>query len=358
MIDYAVTPDFVVVMVTVVRYLMVAVAVLILYYFLRRWALGQLTYRRYFAQSGVFVGDTADLVEEVGNNSFVPLFLIDIEAYLPGELALAGYERNTRPMQRFISRFNIAPFTKIKRTIKVECVKRGDYKLETVSVRFLYTKVYVESRTGIYVYPMALEQKESNPLQTDAQSLYLSERKLIQDPFSFAGIRGYQRGDPFRSINFKATAKKHVLMVNTHEFISVRNFMIYIDFHIKSGDAPPDHFEQLMEQAMSWSADLLQKAIRSGCAAGFAANCRLTTGERYVNYPMGSGYRHYTEILTEMAKIRLTAGNSLLSIITQDLNKLRNAEIFIYTHNPSQGFGGCLDVFRAMGNTVSIIGLG
>jgi uncharacterized protein (DUF58 family) len=258
-------------------------------------------------------------------------------------------------MQQFVSRFNLSPFTKIKRTIKVECIKRGAYKLETVSVKFLHTQIYIESKTNLYVYPKALAQDEKDPLQTDAQSLFLAERKIIQDPFSFSGVRDYRHGDPFRSINFKAAAKKHMLMVNTREFFSVRNFMVYIDFHMKTGEARPENFEEMMERAMSWSADLLQKAIRSGCLAGFAANCRLSTGERFVSYPMGAGYNHYSEILTEMAKIRLTAGNSLTSIISKDLNKLKNAEIFIYTPNTDQNFGGCLEVFRAMGNMVSLI---
>jgi len=337
--------------------IMAVITILTVYYLLRRLALKRVSYTRYFAQSGVFEGDFAELIEEISNNSFMPLFFIDVESFLPSELALAGYERGKRPMQQFISRFNIAPFTKIKRTIQVECIKRGDYKIETVSLRFLHTQIYIESRARLYVYPMALEQAEKDPLQSDAQSLFLSERKIIYDPFSFSGIRDYRRGDPFKSINFKATAKNMSLMVNTREFISVRNFMVYIDFHVKTGDAKPDSYNEMMERAMSWSADLLQKAIRSGCSAGFAANCRNSSGDRFINYPMGAGFNHYSEVLTEMAKIRLTAGNSLVSVITQDLNKLKNAEIFIYTPYPEQEFGGCLEVFRAMGNMVSIIEL-
>lgn len=147
-------------------------------------------------------------------------------------------------------------------------------------------------------------------------------------------------------------------MVNTREFISVRNFMIYVDFRIKTGDAEPDAYNILMERALSWSSDLIQKAIQSGGAAGFAANCRNHLGARYTSYPMGSGYSHYSEILAEMAKIRVMAGNSMASVIANDLNTLRNAEIFIYTTDIAQDFGVCLDVLRAAGNVVSLIEMG
>lgn len=327
------------------------------YYFARHFAIKRMGYTRYFAQSGVFQGEVAELVEEVSNNSPLPLLFVDVESFMPGELNLEGYPSDSRPMREFISRFHLAPFTRIRRTIRVGCSKRGDYTLETVSVRYLFTRIFIESKARLFVYPAAMPQVEKDPLQSDAQSLYLSERKLIQDPFSFSGIRDYRRGDPFRSINFKATAKNMALMVNTREFISVRNFMIYIDFHPKHGEARPDEFGGMMERAMALAADLLQKAIRSGCAAGFAANSRNSTGDIFVSYPMGAGYNHYTEILTEMAKIRLMAGKSLTAVMSADLNRLKHAEIFVYTLNAEQDFGGCLDVFRAMGNSVTVVQL-
>jgi hypothetical protein len=147
-------------------------------------------------------------------------------------------------------------------------------------------------------------------------------------------------------------------MVNTREFLSVRNFMIYIDFHVKSGEAPPEGYELIMEDALSRAADLIQTAVQSGCAAGFAANCRNTTGAHYVGYPIGTGSRHYAEILTEMAKIRMLAGSSLLSVLSRDINKLKYAEIFIYTLDATQEFHGCLDIFRRMGNVVTLIEIG
>jgi len=329
--------------------------VVVAYYLARHAAISRMGYTRYFMQSGVFQGEICELVEEVSNNSPLPLLFVDVESFIPGELSPAGYSGERAPMQMYVSRFHLAPFTKVKRTIRVQCYKRGDYSLETVSVRYLFTRIFIESKTQIYVYPAALEQVEKDPMQSDAQSLFLSERKLIQDPFSFSGIRDYRRGDPFRSINFKASAKNMALMVNTREFISVRNFMVYIDFHPKVGEGKPEEFDDLMERAMAYTADLLQKAIRSGCAAGFAANSRNSTGEIFVNYPMGTGYNHYTEILTEMAKIRLIAGKSLSAVMAADLNRLKHAEVFVYTLNPEQDFGGCLDVFRAMGNSVSIV---
>ncbi|MCL1882309.1 MAG: DUF58 domain-containing protein, partial [Defluviitaleaceae bacterium] len=194
---------------------------------LRRVGLERISYKRYFSQEGVFEGETVQLVEEIQNCYFLPLFFVDVDAYLYNELRLKSHSQPQSGMQEFTSRFFLAPYTQVRRSIPIECVKRGYYELDSVYVQ----NKSRGAKARLFVYPRTLPYEENNPMENQMQNLAESERRLFQDPFSFSGVREYRPGDPFRSINYKATAKTNALKVNERDFFSSRSFMVYIDFH-------------------------------------------------------------------------------------------------------------------------------
>ena len=54
-------------------------------------------------------------------------------------------------------------------------------------------------------------------------------RWIISDPFIIAGVRGYQAGDTYKQINWKATAKTGTLQVHQYDFTADRRLMIYLN---------------------------------------------------------------------------------------------------------------------------------
>ncbi|MCL2386424.1 MAG: DUF58 domain-containing protein [Defluviitaleaceae bacterium] len=328
--------------------ILVIAVIAVAFFVLRRAGLNRIVYQRYFSQQGVFEGETVMLVEEIQNPYFMPLFAVNVDAYLYNELHLAESPYFSTGMQEFTSRFFLAPYTQVRRSIPIKCLKRGYYELDSVYVQ----NKSREAKARLFVYPRALPYEESNPMETEMQNLDQSNRRLLQDPFSFSGVREYQQGDPFRSINYKATAKTGALKVNERDFFSSRSFMIYIDFH-----APPNamlHYAETMEKSLSYAADMVWKSIQQGYNVGFAANCQKLLGkENHIRHPMRRGQEHYIEILQEMASIRISEGCSFRWLLHQDIDTLWNVDIYIMTANDN--LDDIIAALRSKGNHVTIL---
>jgi len=198
-----------------------------------------------------------------------------------------------------------------------------------------------------------LSYAESKTVENLQQNMALSNRRLLQDPFSFAGVRDYRPGDAFRSINYKATAKTGALKVNERDYFSGRNFMVYIDFHAQGEEG----YEEMMEKSLSHAADMVWKSVKDGYNVGFAANCKRLLGrENHVRYPLRRGEEHYKEMLQEMATIRISEGCSFLWLLQQDLDDLWNTDIYIMSANVFTGsaFDNITAALRSRGNSLYI----
>lgn len=321
----------------------------------------KLSYRRYFSQDGVFEGETVYLVEEICNTFFLPLFFVDVEAYIYGSLVLDTDEHpDNSAMQSFCSRFFLMPFTRVQRKHPVQCVKRGYYQLESVHIYFMKNSIHLPAPTEIYVYPRLLPMEETASFNREIQNNCLTFHNLIHDPFSLAGLRDYRHGDPFRSINFKATAKTGTLKVNEQDPLSNRNFMIYINYQNEAKNVyiSAGEYEKKMEQALSLAGFLTQQAVENGYKTGFSANADTADGDRLIRLPRSSGTAHYEEILRAMSKIKNTAGISFVSLMEMDIaDAMSSAEVFIFTLYTDERILEAAEWLRRLGNRVTIRGL-
>lgn len=339
----------------------------LIYYIFRDKLIGRLTYERYFSEKGSYEGEELIMTEVLQNKSFLPLFRIKIEYYIYNELQYDEYPPDKEhAMQYTLSKFFIIlPFMQIKRRHSIRLLKRGFYTLDTVTLLYAKRERAIHAPAEIYVYPKLVGIDElpipSSSMQGDAYS----RQWLIRDPFSVSGIREYRFGDPFNTVNFKATAKNAVLgingiRVNNRDFCSNRNFMIYLNFQMDSEASMPFKiYEKLMEKGLSYAAALLREAFNFGYRAGFAANCPLVSGENHVRFPMTEGAIDYEDILMQMAKVRPAEGISFTALIGNDaVGGLCDSEVFILTTYINDRIDQTVDMLNKFGNNVSIIMLG
>jgi hypothetical protein len=344
------------VVITVFTLLFLAAA----YLFLRRVGIKRVAYRRFFSETGVYESETVQLVEEISNRFFLPLFKVDVDAYLPNELCLSGHAQAAYGMQAFTNRYHVLPpFTRVRRGISVDCAKRGFYTLDSVYIGGRFAVLH-PAKTALYVYPRALPAGHSNPLENAVLNTEASARRLFEDPFNFAGVRDYRPGDPFRSINHKSTAKTGALKVNERDFFSNRSFMVYIDFNRLPAPEPltTEAYEAYMERALSYAADMVFKSVHLGYSVGFAANCKMHGQANHVRFPMGRGQAHYLEILQAMASIRLSDGCSFAWLLKQDIDDVWHADIYIITVNEhDETLDALAGLYESKGNHVTVITL-
>ena len=328
---------------------------------LRRWQISKLRYERYFSDTGVFEADHAELYEKITNPTPFPLLMVDVEAYVYGELELEGYTGLVSgDMQYFISRFNLPPRKTVVRRRRITAKKRGVYELGTASVVVGGEPVYFESHAKLYVYPRFVSVKAQtlpkNALTGDTRSA----RRLLTDPFSISGIRDMAPGDPFNSINFKATARTggQRIKVNERDFCSGRIFMIFLNLQQPAEPIPGPRFEQLMEAALSYSASLVRSALRTGYRVGFAANCG-GEGVSPICFLPSSRQDTLQSILEEMAAARLfDCAMSFSALLSKLLPSVKDADVFMITASLLPEYDAAIKQYKRKNNSVTVMQTG
>ena len=326
------------------------------------YVFSRLEYSREFTEEGAFEGEGLCFVETVVNPTPFPIFFLDAEAYLYSELELADYipERDNN-MQYMVSRFNLMPYMKIKRKHNINCKKRGHYAVESVQLWKGKRNRYVDSPAEVYVYPAILDSGFYPSPMSVLQGNNVSSRRLISDPFSFAGIRDYRFGDSLSSVNFKASAKAPVIdyssiKVNKRDHCSNRNIMICINFQTDSQQSiPAKEYGVLMERALSFASALIFEAISQGYKVGISANCRTSSSDKLI-CPMLSGNAHYIELLKGLSQVRTQAGASVVSLFERDLESCVSlTEYYFMTTYVSDLINEKISSLERYSNTVNII---
>lgn len=326
--------------------------------------IGNIEYRREFSDFGVYEGDTVILTETLYNNTRLPLIHIYAESYIFPDLVLAAYTyRDKKEMQLFQSKFSLVmPYMQVKRKHKIICQKRGKFELESAEIILPGTSRYVESRSTLYVYPKIVPAPASPMPIGILMGESVSRRMLVRDPFNISGIRPYMQGDPFNLINFKATARAYgtaaePLRVNNLEYCSNRTFMVYINFQTDPLEPIPSRiFNEMMENAMSYTADIIRIMTENGYRLGLKSNCVCNDGSSGISHPIHSGELHAREMLCSMSEIRIASSLSFSSLLANDVESgLCDTEIFIFTTYTDEDTEAAIEGLKKNRNSVNVI---
>ena len=324
----------------------------------------RLEYRRSFSEDGVYEGGSVTMTERIYNPTRLPLFKAYAESYFFPQLDLGAPKgKDKSAMQRFESRFSfILPYMEIKRKHTVTCTKRGVYKLETAVIHLPGTMRTVESKSTLYVYPKILATPTSpNPVGI-LMGESISRRMLIKDPFSVTGVRPYTFGDPFNQINFKQTARAYAqaaqpLRVNALDYCSNRTFMVFINFQTDPEEPIPSaQFDRMMENSMSYTADIIREMSENGYRLGLYTNSTQNNSNEGLSFPMRSGELHAKEMLRGMSRIRNAASYSFTTLLSRVVTSgLSDTEIFVFSTYTDAEIEGCLNALKRNRNTVNLI---
>ncbi len=332
---------------------------------MRNAHLDQIEYERTFSEVGVYEGDEVEVIEIIRNRGFFPLLMVDVESYFFNELELEEYQHTPgSTMQYVISRFNLGPYTQIKRHHRLTATQRGHYKLQIATIYTKKDPIAIEAPAELYVYPKAIPLNLQNMAVGRLQGDFISNRPLFTDPFSLSGIRDYRFGDPISQINFKASARVPVtgysaspLKVNARDYCASRRLMIYMDFHLLMGSKiDGEEYNRRAERGLSFCAALVRDAVYEGFSVGFAANCKTVDGEMSTRFDCQSTEAHLIEILKEMAKMNPTDGASFASLLEHDIRDgIRDTEIIIISFDTHEDVLDRIDTLERLGNSVQTI---
>lgn len=137
----------------------------------------------------------------------------------------------------FVLYYKTTPGKKLTEKYVLKPLNRGAYKFGTINVyvmsplRLLKARYKFEEPTTVKVYPTTKLLRSYQLLATTDQHSLLGARKIrkLGHSIEFEQIKEYVAGDDIRTINWKATARRGAMMVNTYTDIRSQQIFCIID---------------------------------------------------------------------------------------------------------------------------------
>lgn len=315
--------------------LIVAIAIAVVIYsvqtmiYRRLWD-QNLTVAIRFEDECIMAGSSTSLLEVINNAKFLPMAVFHVKFSCSktfcfddrdNAVITDAYHRNDV--------FSVMGNQKISRRLTFRAERRGYYEITSFHILtrdfFLsnrFAKI-MDNHTHIYVLPKKRQDDAFMVMVQNILGEILNHRSLLEDPYTFRGIRDYDRSDNIRSINWKATAKTNELMVNIHDRASEQQVKLLLNLETNTMIKT----EEMQEIAIELTSTIAQKLIEERLPVSLASNgLDVITGE-YGTVESGCTYNHMLAIDRYLARISASGGmEPFLTLVEEEL-KHRDAGI-------------------------------
>jgi uncharacterized protein (DUF58 family) len=267
------------------------------------YSLNELEVTRVIPKSDFNAGEPLTVTIIVKRSSSFPLFYITIEDQLDASLKNVHQQRNAMAI--------LLPGMKKEFSYEyiIDELPRGEHFFHAFTMRIgdplgLIEKEKTFLAEGkIIVYP-AYSELIYRPFENHYEQGLTASRERVQRDTSMAiGVRDYQAGDRFSWINWKASAKRDVLMTKEFEQRQSHDVFVVMDC------VPDKHFETIV----SFTASLLRAVLKKGAQTGL-----LTISKERASYPIRGGERHLQELFYHLAKIEAKSFSPFEKVLETD----------------------------------------
>lgn len=260
--------------VLVILLLLGLVFLLIRILYRRFWERG-LSCRIAFREEYAVEDEFSVLTEVVANNKLLPLPVVEIDFHMDKRLQFSGGGNASVSDQSYRRDvFALSVRQRVTRTLDFKCVGRGYFQINSAGLTaqdlFLTRKYHSSSpqNTEFYVLPRPVPTQQIQIPFSRVMGALLSRRKIYDDPFEFAGLRKYARGDPMKYINWKATARAGKLLTNLHESTLSQKVVILLDMEGKG----VQQADLLNEAAVRIACSLCERLLLAGVSLELFSN--------------------------------------------------------------------------------------
>lgn len=176
-----------------------------------------------FHDNYVDCGEKTYLTETIYNAKFLPLPVFHVKFSTDRSFRFLDYE-NAAVTDSYHRNdvFSIMGNQKITRRLDFYTEKRGLYSIAGIDVvarDFFMTRSFarhIKNQTELYVFPKKYADAGFDALCHSLMGEIEVRRALLEDPYTFCGIRDYDSNCNMRRINWKATAKTGDMKVNIY----------------------------------------------------------------------------------------------------------------------------------------------
>jgi uncharacterized protein (DUF58 family) len=258
---------------------------------------------RVIPKSDYNAGEPLKVTITVKRSSSFPLFYTIIEDQLDDSL-------NNAQHPRFAKELLLPGFKKeFSYEYTIEELPRGEHFFHALTIKIgdplgLIEREKTNTVDGrIIVYP-AYTEILYRPFENHYEQGLTASRERVQRDTSMAiGVRDYQPGDRFSWINWKASAKRNVIMTKEFEQRQSHDVFVVMDC------APDKRFEVIV----SFTASLLRAVLKKGAQTGL-----LTISKERASFPIRGGEKHLQELFFHLAKIGAKSFSHFEKVLESD----------------------------------------
>lgn len=209
------------------------------------------------------LGDDNPVHLKVLNLHFIPLHL-SIFDELPKEVQIRNFEMKVR----------LEPGESIDLSYSIRPLTRGAYSFGDLNfiirsgIGLVQRHQSIESQVEVPVYPSIVQMKkfELRAFAKVANFEGIKKVRRLGHSYEFEQIKTYVQGDDIRSINWKATSRRNLVMVNQYE--DERSQQIYSIIDKSRAMHMPFHGLSLLDYAVNTSLVISNIALKKHDKAG------------------------------------------------------------------------------------------
>ena len=242
--------------------------------FMKYWQKG-LDAEVHFSRDYIECGESAEIVEVISNDKFLPLPVFHMKFSVDKSLVFDNLE-NSRITDLYHKNelFSVMGHQRITRKHSFTGTRRGIVSVNNASVLvrdYFMTESYaalVYHSDVIYVFPRKIRTDKFEMFFSGMLGEIETRRSLLEDNLTFRGIREYQSFDPYRSINWKQSAKAGELMVNMYGFSTDSRVKILLNMDCDN----MIESEKLLEEAISFVSSIARSLLEKGINVSVRSN--------------------------------------------------------------------------------------
>ncbi len=245
-----------------------------------KYSLRGVDYRRLFSERRAFLGEVVDLTVQVTNRKWLPLAWLRIQDEYPAPITLLDgqVQPSTKPDVSLLNNLmSLRWLERVQVRYHVRCDRRGFYPfgpahLQSGDMFGLFESQAEQPEVDwLIVYPdvRPIEGLILPPKEFMGQTR--ARQRIFEDPSRTAGTREHRPGDAFKSIHWKASARRQALQVRVYEPTTTSQLVIFLNMATL-----PKHWQgtipELLERGISVAASIASYAVGQRFQVGLQAN--------------------------------------------------------------------------------------